>query len=113
MKNKGITLLALIVTVIIMLILATVTINLTNNGGAVDKAKEAVTATQKAADKEELQLAVFAATDYALGEMDGEALTTSLEEDGWTVVDNEDDTYTCTSASGNEFTVTIDGEISE
>ena len=44
-KQKGITLIALIITIVIMLILATVTINVAINGKLFDTAKEAVDKT--------------------------------------------------------------------
>ena len=91
MKNKGITLLALIVTVIIMLILAGVTINLVNNGGAIQKTKEAVNSYNEAAEKEKLELAKFAATDYKTGKVDKDLLEENLSE-GWTVEDDFDGT---------------------
>ena len=36
-KNKGITLVALVVTIVVLIILATITINIVLNGGIVDK----------------------------------------------------------------------------
>ena len=51
MKNKGITLIALIVTIIIMLILAGVTINLVNNNGTIQKTKEAVNLYNESSEK--------------------------------------------------------------
>ena len=41
-NNKGITLVALIITIIVLLILAMVSINLVMNGGIIDKSKHAV-----------------------------------------------------------------------
>ena len=45
-KNKGITLIALIITIIVMLILVGVTINVALNGGLFQKAETAKTQTQ-------------------------------------------------------------------
>lgn len=54
MKNqKGVTLIALIITIIVMLILVVVTINIATTGGLIDKASDAKTNTQ-AATKNEL-----------------------------------------------------------
>ena len=53
-KQKGITLIALIITIIVMIILVAVTINVALNGGIFERAKTASTKTQKAAEKEEL-----------------------------------------------------------
>ena len=57
MKNKGITLLALIITIIILLILAAVTLNLTiGENGVFTKAKYAKEQYEKAQEKEQKQL---------------------------------------------------------
>ena len=53
-KQKGITLIALIITVIVMLILVGVTINVALNGGLFDTTKYAATETEKNAILEEL-----------------------------------------------------------
>ena len=57
-NERGITLLSLIITVVIMIILAAVTINVTlGDGGLVDQAKTAAEKTQQAAQSEQEQLA--------------------------------------------------------
>lgn len=57
-NNKGITLIALIVTIIVLLILAGVTIvTLTGDNGLITKANEAKTVTEEAKLKDEVQLA--------------------------------------------------------
>ena len=53
LKNKGITLIALIITIIVMLILVSVTISMAINGGLFEKAGGAVSDTQNAIDKEQ------------------------------------------------------------
>ena len=54
-KNKtGITLIALIITIIIMLILVGVTINFVVNGGIITKSKQAASRMQIEADREAL-----------------------------------------------------------
>ena len=52
--QKGITLIALIITIIVMLILVAVTINVALNGGLIEKARTAGEQTQKQVEKEEL-----------------------------------------------------------
>lgn len=47
-QNKGITLIALVITIIVMLILVAVTINLVINGGLFGYAKEAIEETNAA-----------------------------------------------------------------
>ena len=62
-KEKGITLIALIITIIVMLILVGVTINVALNGGLFEKAETATTETKKALEKEELMQIVLAEYD--------------------------------------------------
>ena len=58
MAERGITLLALIITIVIMIILAAVTINVTlGDGGIVQQAKTAAEKTQQAAQSEQEQIA--------------------------------------------------------
>lgn len=62
-KNQGITLIALIVTIVVLLILAGVTINsLTGSESAMEKAREAQEKTDIATEKEQFQLSVVNAT---------------------------------------------------
>ena len=58
MKNKGITLIALVITIIILLILASVTVaTLTGDNGIITKAMEARQKTEEAKLDEQLKLA--------------------------------------------------------
>lgn len=50
--NKGITLIALVITIIVMLILVSVTVTLAINGGLFDYAKTAAEGTNNAANEE-------------------------------------------------------------
>ena len=66
MRNqKGITLIALIITIIVMLILVAVTVSVALNGGVFDNAKNASDKTQRQAEKEELIGAMVGA--YTIG----------------------------------------------
>ena len=68
MKNKGITLIALVITIIILLILASVTIaTLTGENGIITKATEAKEKTEQAAIEEQLSLAKLSAKAQAEG----------------------------------------------
>ena len=60
-KERGITLIALIITVIVMLILVGVTISVALNGGLFETATKAATETKKEAEKEQLLSAVVGA----------------------------------------------------
>ena len=59
-KEKGITLIALVITIIILLILAGISIASLTGSGLFEKAKDAKTETLKADSKERIQLEVFA-----------------------------------------------------
>lgn len=62
--NKGITLIALVITIIVLLILAGVTITtLTGENGIINKSSEAKEATRKATAKEQVQMAVMASRE--------------------------------------------------
>ena len=110
MKNqKGITLIALIITIIVMLILVGVTVATAINGGLFETARKASEDTQIEADKEKLQAAVAGAFDAVEGIVDGTKLETNLP--GWTI--EGEGPFICTSAKGNTFKVNLDGIIEE
>ena len=68
-KNKGITLIALVITIIVLLILAGVTIaTLTGDNGIVTRATEAKEKTVVAQEKEQVEIAYESATINNLGE---------------------------------------------
>ena len=57
LKEKGITLIALVVTIVVLLILAGVSVNaLFGNSGIIEKAKEAQNAMDKAAENDQKQI---------------------------------------------------------
>ena len=63
-KNKGVTIVALVITIIVLLILAGVTIAmLSGENGILTKAKEAKTRTDNASTLEKLELTILAAKD--------------------------------------------------
>ena len=107
--QKGITLVALIITVIVMLILVAVTINVAVNGGLFTRAKNASRDTQKQADREELMSAVFGTTDnngniqIAKDTLESK-LSNGWEVDSTTITDSNNKVwYKCTSPKGNVF----------
>ena len=108
-SQKGITLIALIITIIVMLILVGVTVAVVLNGGLFGTAKKAASDTQIEADKEILQSAIIAATNTdTLIIPNAGALLNNLP-DGWSVTGTGP--YTCTSPKENVFKVTNDGKI--
>ena len=103
-KEKGITLIALIITIIVMLILVGVTVNVALNGGLFSTAKTAVNKTQIELDRDILLSAVVGAIG-SNGEVDFSVLDKNLPE-GFT---GSNGTYI--SKSGNKFKVDKNGTI--
>ena len=80
-NNKGITLVALVITIIVLLILAMVSIKIAIDGGLIGKSNEAVTIHEEAKTKESVQLAV--AQCYMTKEgLTAENLKKALKENG-------------------------------
>ena len=111
-ENKGITLIALVITIIVMLILVGVTISVSLNGELFTTAKEATGETQMAQEKEELLMAALGALGEN-GKVDVGKLDSSLPE-GFT-----GSNWEYTSKTGNVFkvsengSITLEGEIGE
>ena len=101
-SQGGITLIALIITIIVMLILVGVTVNIALTGGLFTKASEASKQMQVEAEKEELLSSVVAAIGY-----DGKVDLGEIQlPNGWT---GSNGTYT--SPKGNTYTVDENGKI--
>ena len=109
-EMKGITLVALVVTIVVLLILAGVSINtVLGDDGIIEKAKEAAEATRRASAEEEMNRLVL---EYQLAKND-ETLESFLQEkvtegriDG--VTDNGDGTITITKkVEGKDYTITV------
>ena len=84
-SNNGITLIALIITIIVMLILTGVTLSITlGDNGLVNKAKTASEEMQREMDKEELLSLVMEAYDAVTGEINSVTLVNKITEKGWT-----------------------------
>ena len=78
--TKGITLIALVITIIVLLILAAVSIaTLTGENGILSKANTAKTETEKAGAKEKVQMAVMSSFDDS-GKLDYTQLKTNLDK---------------------------------
>ena len=78
--SKGITLIALVITIIVLLILAAVSIaTLTGENGILSKANTAKTETEKAGAKEKVQMAVMSSFDDS-GKLDYTQLKTNLDK---------------------------------
>ena len=109
-KKDGITLISLVVTIVVLLILAGVSINtVLGDDGIIKKAKEAAEATKRASAEEEMNRLVL---EYQLAKND-ETLESFLKEkvtegriDG--VTDNGDGTITITKkVEGKDYTITV------
>ena len=107
---KGITLVALVITIVVLLILAGVSINtVLGDDGIIKKAKEAAETTRRASAEEEMNRLVL---EYQLASND-ETLESFLQEkvtegriDG--VTDNGDGTITITKkVEGKDYTITV------
>lgn len=109
-ENKGITLIALIITIIIMLILVGVTINVVINENIFTMAKYGVNKTEIEADREILQQAIIEAF-MNQKEIKIKTLQSILDNlpTGWT--GEGEGPYTFTSPNGNKFIVDADGNI--
>ena len=120
-KNRGITLIALIVTIIVLLILAGVSINmLTGQNGILKRATEAKNTTEVASEKEGIQMAVttsqMASANYTSIKKDGlqSELNTYFGKEKTTLEDNKDGSYTVTmNNSKRKYTIEDDGSIIE
>ena len=95
-KNNAITLLALVITIVILLILTGVTIvTLTGDNGLLSKAKEAKDITDKSKEQELIDMAVLASKVEKYPDIDYDILNSSIkssfgEEAIVDIVDNED-----------------------
>ncbi len=98
LQERGITLIALVVTIVILLILAGVTLNIAlSDGGLFSKTKEAAKKYQTEADREALEMSIMS---YKLGEnteegsskLGKELLDKSLDST-WNIIVSNDKTY--------------------
>lgn len=114
-KQKGITLIALIITIIVMLILVGVTVTTAINGCLFEKARIGAKGTQKEVDREKLNMAVAFAYDETTGKIDKTKLEQELGDE-WTVTESESEsgTYLCENTkTGNKFKVKANGKITD
>ena len=109
-EMKGITLVALVITIVVLLILAGVSINtVLGDDGIIKKAKEAAETTKRASAEEEMNRLVL---EYQLAKSD-ETLESFLQEkvtEGRIdeVTDNGDGTITITKkVEGKDYTITV------
>ena len=111
-QSKGITLIALVITIIVLLILAGVSIAmLTGQNGILTQAQKAKTTTDNKSAEEKVKLAVMAAkTQSADASLDLEKLTTEVTINYGGQVDGTEFPATVT-IDGKSFTVDSDGNV--
>ena len=114
MKDRGITLLALVVTIVVLLILAGITISLVfGPNGVIKKAQEADENTKIAQVREKLELAKGPEYIEGNGQYDPDSYFQRIEDEkiindkDKDVVDNEDGTYDVTTTPGYIFIITL------
>lgn len=105
--KKGITLIALVITIIVLLILAGVTIaTLTGNYGLLTKAGDAKLQSEIAEEKEQIQLGY---QKYEMSKYTDQTPTFTVE--GATEVKSKANGWQVTFASGRVYNITSEGEI--
>ena len=104
-RNKGITLIALVVTIIVLLILAGISINaLTGQNGLLNRAVESKESTGIAQTEEAIKVAVMDAATQGLGTITDANLKTALNNNVGA------GKYEITGDETNGWTVTVDGK---
>ena len=111
-KERGITLIALVITIVVLLILAGVSIlMLTGENGILTQASNAKKATEQASAKEKLQLAVMAARSQAeTGALEADKLITEITDNYGGTTTNNNFPLNVTM-DGIKFEITEDGEV--
>ena len=117
-KEKGITLMALIVTIIVLLILAGTTIaTLTGDNGILTKAQEAKAKTEEAQEKEGIEIAIFSVVSNENGYQNLNQINLQNEIDNQfgngkaTVTDNGNGTFTVSIIeSKRKYNITANGK---
>ena len=110
-KNKGITLIALVVTIIVLLILAGISISmLTGQNGILNRTHEAKEKTESASALEDVQVTIMGAIG-SNGEVDIAKAKEKLREKGATITSIGDDLKV--EYNNKKYLVTKDGSVSE
>ena len=114
-KNKGITLIALVITIIVLLILAGVSIaTLTGDNGILTQAQNAKTETEKAKAKEQIELCATESVIVGSGSVNKATLKESLAREGATIetADGEITTFpVIVKLDEKEYGITGSGEV--
>ena len=115
---KGITLIALVITIIVLLILAGISINiLLGDNSVVSKAQTAKEKTLVSETKEQVQMAVMNAASMEMGKLNETSLRSELKKSFSEITDNditgnEKDGWIVT-VKGKGYSISKDGEVNE
>ena len=114
-NEQGITLIALVITIVIIIILSTIAINFTfGENGLITRAQQAAEMSEVSRILEQLEMAKGSAYIDGAGEIDPDHYFDILEEEGiindkeTDVVDNGDGTYDVTTEGDRVFEVTLE-----
>lgn len=113
-RNHGITLIALVVTIIVVLILAAISIGvLTGDNGIIKQSQQAKEETEIAEEKEVLNLSIAQATgEDVYGNLEEEPFREKLNDNAeGTELEKIGDNYKVTFPSDREYIVTGNGDI--
>ena len=114
-QNSGITLIALVVTIMVLLVLAGVTVaTLIGNNGILTQAQNTKKETEKSGTKEQVKIAVIGSMATEKGEIDKEALKKELENLG-AEIETEDGNINnipvIIKIGQEEYQITEDGDV--
>ena len=112
-ERKGITLIALVITIIVLLILAGVSIAmLTGQNGILTQAQSAKTTTEDKSAEEKIKLAVMAARAQSEGALDADKLVTEITNNyGGTATKTGTGFPVNATVDGKSFTIDGDGNV--
>jgi Tfp pilus assembly major pilin PilA len=115
MKNKGITLIALVVTIVVLLILAGITISLVfGSNGVIQKAQDSKEQTEIGEMREKLEMAKVPVYADGNGSYKVQDYWDRIESEGLIadktvdIIDNGDGTYEVTTTPGYVFEITVE-----
>ena len=117
MRNKkGITLIALVITITVLLVLAGVSLSLVlGENGILKKSQKATTETRKAEEKEKIEMAVAAARAAGNGVLTAENLNTELNKINSTGIlrDEKEKWWSYNYSADKKYTIYKTGEVKE
>ena len=112
--NKGITLIALVITIIVLIILAGISLNIIfGNGGLVEKTKQGSEAYKDAATKEKIQISAITASTNNNGKFDKNVFKQELDKsfgrNGYTMTEDDETGEITVTVDDKKYIVSADG----